>query len=514
MTTAGAQREVPRLGAVNKYPALSAAFSRRSFLKVGGALLSAPLLSTRARAQQPTARVAIVGAGIAGLTAALTLADQGISSVIFEASDRIGGRMHSNTTTWSYGMTSEWCGEFINSDHLTIRALAQRFGLPLQNVNAADPPDSVETNYFQGGYYLNVTALAELDPVFETIRQQEAQAGYPTTYNQYNAVGYALDHMSVYDWIEEYVPGGHQSRAGELVDVLVNTEYGVDTNQQSALNLVYFGYSNERFHIAGGNQQLPEAIAATLPEGSLLQGWRLAAIGVNSDQSIGMTFSTPDGTQEVSFDKVILTVPFSVLRGIDYSNAGFDPLKVQAIQTLGYGTNSKLELQFNDRYWNETGAWPGISNGFIETNLPFQSTWDSSRAQTGPTGLLVDYTGGAAGAAYHASQPYSTTSNNPQVAQFAAQFLSQLELVWPGISAQYSGIASLSYPTGDPNVLGSYSCWLTGQYTEIAGYEGVPQGNIYFAGEHTSINFQGYMEGGAQQGIRAANEVAQALGVG
>jgi monoamine oxidase len=495
----------PRVAA----PALG--FSRRAFIKAGGALISASLLRSLRSAPQSSARVAIIGAGISGLTAALTLGDQGIPSVIFESSDRIGGRMHSNTTTWTNSMTSEWCGEFINSNHVTIRSLANRFGLPLQNVNAADPAGSVNTDFFQGSYYLDAQAAKDLSPVFAIIRQQSAAAG-TTTYDQYNAVGYALDHISVYDWIEQYVPGGHQSRAGELLDVLVNTEYGLDTTAQSALNLVYYAAGNERYHIAGGNQQLPEAIAQTLPPVQF--GWQLVAIGLNSDQSIGLTFSTPGGTQQASFDQVILALPFSVLRSVDYQKAGFDLLKQTAIQTLGYGTNSKLELEFDDRYWNERGAWPGVSDGFIETDLAFQSTWDSSRAQPGSSGLIVDYTGGAQGAAYHASTPYSTTADNPQVAQFAATFLNQLEIVWPGISSHYLGIASLSYPTGDANLLGSYSCWLVGQYTGFAGYEGVAQGNIHFAGEQTSYNFQGYMEGGARTGIRAAGEVAAALGAG
>ncbi len=57
------------------------------------------------------------------------------------------------------------------------------------------------------------------------------------------------------------------------------------------------------------------------------------------------------------------------------------------------------------------------------------------------------------------------------------------------------------------NLLGSYSCWLVGQYTTFTGYEKVRQGNIHFAGEHCSFNYQGYMEGGAREGKRAANEI-------
>jgi monoamine oxidase len=84
--------------------------------------------------------------------------------------------------------------------------------------------------------------------------------------------------------------------------------------------------------------------------------------------------------------------------------------------------------------------------------------------------------------------------------------------VWPGATQRYQGLANLSYPTGDPNLLGSYSAYKVGQITGFAGYEGVPQGSIFFGGEQCSVNFQGYMEGGAEEGRRAALEVLSAVG--
>jgi monoamine oxidase len=341
------------------------------------------------------------------------------------------------------------------------------------------------------------------------LQQQANAAGYPTLYNHYNADGFALDHISVYDWIAKYVPGGHASDLGQLMDVAVNTEYGLDTSQQSALNLVYWGPGDEKYHIAVGNQALPMAIANWLPAGSVVLGWRLAAIVTRGDGSVVLTFHTPGGTQEAAFDQVILALPFSVLRKLDYSQAGFDALKVTAITQLGYGTNSKLHLQFDDRYWNGQGPWD-VSNGFINTDLPFQSSWDASRAQASADGLLVDYTGGSQGAGYSPPAPYSTSKSSPLVEQFAQQCLAQLENPWPGITPHYTGRATLSYPTGDSNKLGSYSCWKVGQYTQFSGYEKVAQGNIHFAGEHCSANFQGFMEGGAREGIRAANEILSA----
>ena len=95
---------------------------------------------------------------------------------------------------------------------------------------------------------------------------------------------------------------------------------------------------------------------------------------------------------------------------------------------------------------------------------------------------------------------------------FGNQFLSELEPIFPGITAQWNGKAMLSTPFTDPNLLCSYSYWKPGQYTGFSGYEGVRQGNIHFAGEHCSTSFQGFMEGGASEGVRAANEILTDLG--
>jgi monoamine oxidase len=480
--------------------------TRRNFL----AGVAGVALASRARSAGPTPRIGFVGAGIAGLTAALQLRDAGLASTVFESSGRVGGRMFSNTTFWG-GQVSEWCGEFINSSHTVVRSLAARFDLQIDDVNAADPPGSTGTNWFDGAYYPSAQISEALKQVTPIIEAQMNAAGYPTLYDSYNATGFALDHISVYDWIERYVPGGHASKLGQLMDVAVNTEFGLDTTRQSALNLIYYGTGDERFHIAAGNQALPVAMADSLPAGGVVLGWKLAAIAARSDGTISLTFDTPGGRQQLEFDRVILAVPFSVLRTLDFSQAGFDARKNTAITQLGYGTNSKLHLQFDDRYWHEAGPW-GLGNGFSYTDLPFQSTWDASRAQTGVNGLLVDFTGGSRGADFHPPTPYSTSQSSPLVRQFARQCLTQLEGPWPGISTHFTGKATLSYPTGDPNKLGSYACWKVGQYTQFAGYEKVAQGNIHFAGEHCSVNFQGYMEGGAREGLRAANEILSDYG--
>ena len=86
-----------------------------------------------------------------------------------------------------------------------------------------------------------------------------------------------------------------------------------------------------------------------------------------------------EGESVESFDAVVLAVPFSVLKDVDHSGAGFDELKRTAIAQLGCGDNAKLHLQFQSRFWHNRGPWPGWSNGNIYTDLPLQNTWDASR---------------------------------------------------------------------------------------------------------------------------------------
>ena len=507
--------------------------TRREVLKAGGgAVVGASLLGRAAVARAATGgsqpRIGIMGAGIAGLSAALTLHDQGLPSTVFESSARIGGRMHSLTGYWQNAQSSEWCGELIDSNHKTIMSLASRFNLPLVDLIAAQPAGSQDTYYVHGHYYSYTQAAQDFVPVAQTLKSQLHQAPFPTVYNSYTSFGQYLDGISVYQWIEDYVPGGHASDLGELLDSAYNQEYGLDTSSQSSLNLLYllayqpnkqpaggfawYGTSDERYHILGGNQQLPAAIANYIttnsPGCTLHMQWRMTAIAVNSDGSITCAFSTPSGNAKQTFDEVILAMPFSVLRGLDYSQAGFDSLKQTAITQLGYGTNTKMNLQFDSRFWNGTGAWPGTSDGTIYTDLSFENAWEATRGQAGTTGIVVLFTGGSYGAEIALPQPYMVTSGSTSPAtRYVQQYLQELETVWPGATAHWNGQAAVGTPWSDPNLLGSYSCWTTGQYTAFSGYEGFRQGNIHFAGEHCSINFQGYMEGGAEEGIRAANEV-------
>src|SRR5437879_1826420 len=343
-------------------------FTRRDFLKVAGAAVGAAALSGPAAALAGTATrgsvtqgaIAIIGGGIAGLNAALTLQDAGIASTVYEASSRVGGRMHSDTTSWLNGQTSEHCGELIDSGHKTILGLASRFKLQTVDLLGAEPNHSSDADFFFGQYYTEAEAQADFNPVWNNVKKDVNAASYPTLYNQFTDAGYALDHMSIYDWIESRVPGGHTTPMGQLLDVAYNIEYGNVMSQQSSLNIVYllgfspvpgnfavFGASNERYHIAGGNEQLPLAIAASLRAETVQLNTTMTGIVRNGDGTYNLTRTNAFGSLTTPYARVILALPFSVLRTIlatnaAYRAAGFDSRKQTAIQQLGYGANAKL----------------------------------------------------------------------------------------------------------------------------------------------------------------------------
>jgi monoamine oxidase len=503
-------------------------YSRAEILKRGGAAgaavaLTGPAAFAGAARAASSPRIAIVGGGIAGLTAALTLQDKGLASTVYEAHPtRVGGRMHSDWTEfpsyWANGQVGELCGELIDSGHKTILSLAQRFRLTTVNLTGSEPNGSEDTYYFDGAYYPKEQADKDFKPVHQALQRDVSAASYPTTYWINTPAGIALDQMSVYEWIESRVPGGHRSPFGQVLDVAYNIEYGAETTDQSALNLVYllgykavpgnymvFGASNERYHIVGGNTLLPMAVRDALAPGTVKLAWRMTAITRNTDGTTTISFDTPSGAESVTAEHVILALPFAVLRTLDYRGANFDQLKRTAIQQLGAGRNSKLHLQFRSRLWNTEGPW-GLSNGATYSDTGYQNTWDVSRGQPGASGMLVDYTGGDIAGALSAGTPYATVASST-VATLAQRFLKQLAPVFPGITRQWNGRATLSTPMLDPNLNCSYSYWKVGQYAGFSGWEGLRQGNIHFAGEHCSQDFQGYMEGGASTGVAAANEI-------
>ena len=481
--------------------------TRRRFLRDAGAAgLAATSLSRLVeKASAATApRIVVVGGGLAGLTAAYRLNQAGYPVKLHEASSRLGGRCWTIRGAFVEGQLGEHGGELIDQGHTAIRHLASELGLKLENLLQGEASGTEPTYYFDGSRYSYAEAIDDIKAIWQKLHADLSAASYPTLHDSFTPRGYELDHMSIVDWIEESVPGGIDSNLGQLLNVAYTIEYGADSAEQSSLNLVYllgyrglgqlriFGASNEKYRVTGGNDQIPTLLGDALA-GQITLGSELVAVELRVDGTYLLRFQEGSKTRTAIADRVVLALPFSILRSsVDISKAGFGAKKVEAINELGMGTNSKLHVQFKTRHWRKLGF---TGETFADTG--YQNTWEVTRAQPGTSGILVDYTGGAVGAGF----------GSGTTAERAQQFLGQIEPVLPGIGKQWNGRAVRDFWTDYRWTKGSYSYWKVGQYTQFAGIERAREGNCHFAGEHTSIDFQGYLNGAVETGERAAGEI-------
>lgn len=470
-------------------------------MAIGGGL--APLAAAARARRNDDARVVVVGAGLAGLTAAYRLKRRGVEAMVIEGNTRIGGRCWSGRGLFADGQIIEHGGELIDTGHRAIRRLARDLRLDLDDVLRAEPRGTHVLYYFDGQPYTIANAVADFQAVYPALQADSDAAGYPTLYTSFTPAGQALDALSVRDWINSRVPGGSGSKLGQLLDVAYTIEYGAETTDQSSLNLIYllsgslatelsiFGESDERFKVRGGNDLIVQRLGEEL-NGQIHTGAKLTKIKLNGDGSYRLTVQGVPGGQ-LDADHVVMAIPFSILRSqVDTAQAGFNAIKATAIQQLGMGSNTKLHLQFKKRSW-----YGADCNGEAYSDTGFQTMWEVTRAQGGEKGILVNYTGGSTASAL--------VGGNPLVK--AAQYLAQLEPVLPGITQKWNGKATLDAWLGNPWSLGAYAYWKVGQYTAFSGAEGERSGNCHFAGEHTSTDFQGYLNGAVDTGIIAAKEI-------
>lgn len=476
--------------------------------------------SSQARGRE---RVVIVGAGIAGLVTARHLRDAGIAATIYESSTRVGGRMHSERRYWDDDQHTEWCGAMVDSTHLNIHRLARRFSLELLDTHSGRPSHARDTCYLDGRYYPMTEADRDFAKIYPILQSQLSKIGSTVTYATATPEARRLDAMSMRDWIVRYVPGGLSSQLGRLIAESYRNEYGRNIEELSAVNLVLqlgsqlnydkahemnvLGYSDQRYILANGSQALPEAIAASLPARSIHFDRRLVGIARTIRGTYTLRFEH-GGSESVDADRVVLAIPFIALRAVDFSGAGFDAAKIDAIQNLGYGYHTKLHLQFDRRAWMRVPhPWPEPTTGQIWTTLRIQSALDYSLGQRGRDGLIEVFTAAGPAMLDTPPMPYARVGDSVAVQRHAQSFFNELDRIWPGVASSWNGKATFGNAQADPNIRASYSCWLVGQSTTIAGHEATAQGRVHFAGEHTSVEYQGFMEGGAESGFRAANEI-------
>jgi len=506
-------------------------WSRREILRMGGVLgaglalqactrgTSASSASASARPTPHDARVVVVGAGLAGLTAAYRLANAGVGVRVFESRDRVGGRCWT-ARGFADAQTAEHGGEFIDTRHVHLLGLVDELGLDLDDLWQAWVPGSIWPNWIQGEVVLGKDVREQLDPVVTAVEAEARRIGViaPGREPSIAAISYGtatpqaaeLDVVSMAEWLDANVPGVVGSPLGAYLDESMSAWYGLEMDQLSACTWMdYFVLpwpdADERWHVRGGNDQVPSLLADALPTDALRLEAPLEAMRVRGDGAYELRFG--GAASPVVADAVILALPFTTLRLVDLDDAGFGPERMAAIRGLGMGMDVKLFLQY-DRRPAEFQVSGRVWSGGMEHTDPHFETWESSAAQPGTSGLITVYAGGRTGASWTADEPHA-----PAAESFAAEYVGHIDDVVPGTATSFNGNAWLDLWTRDPWTNGAYAAFLPGQYTRLWGYTGRAEGQVHFAGEHTSTYSQGYVNGGVESGQRAAIEVLRELGI-
>jgi len=526
---APASRDLARTGGGR--PGDRAGVSRRAVLGGAGAVaLAAALPGGLVRPPRASAgtgpRVVIIGSGLAGLGCAFRLwTRHGIRSDVYEYNAvRPGGRVSTLRGFYDGGQYTELHGEFISTEHTEVRWLAARFGLHLDNVTAY-PPHTRAQDYlfrFDGRVWPQAALNRDWHEWGWRLFRDAAvrKAPWPTLYNKHTHWGRRWDHMPATDWIDRYVPGGLDGDFGALCVSVLLDEYGGPVAQQSALNLVYllglYGSSasglqpkgspqlsgtDEKCHIRGGNDQLISGLVERLPAGTVHLGERLVAVRARGHGRYAVTLSNGQSSSDQYADHVVLALPFPKLRDVELSGIELPPRQLLAIRTQPMGANAKIGLQFSSRVWN-TDHWTGN----MYTDGVVQGGWETTVDQPGAQGILIALPGGEVGAAL--GPHYGLTSyHGPAPDRLARDFVGCFERNFPGAARAYNGRAYYAWSAGDPHTGGAYSYLKTGQYTAFNGIQGRRHGNLHVAGEHTSVNYQGYLEGALRSGYRCAAEI-------
>lgn len=483
---------------------------RRRLLAGGaalGALAAAPgWAAAAARATAP--RIAVVGAGLAGLTAAWTLRRAGLDCTVYEGAQRVGGRCYSERSAFEQQQVAERGGEFIDSAHEEIIALCGALGLELDDVLAAEAPGTAPLAWLDGAAYSPEEATRDFQPVHRVVQHQARAMGQSYGYRGASKAARALDRLSVAQWIDRHVPGGRASRLGRSLDNAYTEEFAADTARISAVSVVatlavseadrfepYAG-SDQRYHVRGGNDRIVTRLTGDL-DGRVTTGARLAGLDRIAGGRLSLALRDAAGDRTEQYDRVILALPFSTLRDLDLSRAGFRPLKLRAIRELPMGASTKLQLQFRNRFWNAQG-----NNGTVVMDAaPFHSTWEPTRGQAGEAGILNFWSGGSLALAVGAGEAQA----------LAARAADDLARALPGAPEAWNGRVIRDAWSSNPWSRGSYAYYPVGYATSVLGVEPEPEGHCHFAGEHTSLQWQGFLNGAVESGLRAAREVLRAV---
>ena len=481
--------------------------SRRDALKTMGALAALPVMTSagcRKERRLANTSVAIVGGGLAGLTAALRLRDLGMSPVVYERGERFGGRAWTVEGVLPEGRRFEAGGEFIDQQHGRMLGLADRFDLVLDDLEEIDLDGM---RYLFNGQEVSLDELtAATEPFFPAFLSDSAALEA-----DYEAKAEELDALTCAEYWDANGVGGVLR---SVLEVAMVTEFGREPSQISALHFVedlpqvHDGSVEsdgvERYKFRDGTQALVAAMVNALGgisgEG-LRTGYTLERI---SKQGQGFTLEWA-GQPPLEVDIVLLALPLPALRTIEFQGVDMPSALTDYIAEAGMGTHAKVIAGFDSKPWVGAGY-----EGEVLTDASPQTCWDSNPFLEG-AGSLTFLLGGDAGEGVNANDADALVT----------QFTEDLAPLNLGLLDARSGDDWAISWVQEEGYGGSYSCLDRGQYTAamdhffFGGDEDERQvsfvGNIGFIGEAFSGDFWGYMEGAVQTGWMSARHVVDEL---
>jgi len=486
-----------------------APISRRRFL-AGAAVAVTAACSSPARkpvapaAPRPDAntprRVIVVGAGLAGLTAAVRLRDAGWEVLVLEARPRVGGRVHTvhggqDGVPLDRGLRAELGGESIDDTHTALRSMVRRFGLTTER-RPDDTTSRAEKGVFryQGKTYTfaELTALRGGTVLGDYLRVDDELARLADKHrvdpeHPERADGAAaLDAMSFATWLDSLHLVPEARFVAEQANVSIYNAELSDLSmlfvaQQTAVTAGMLDSQSETMRVTGGNASLPGAMAAQLAAAVILDS-PVSAVTRRGD----VVTVTARGRQYFGAH-VVLAVPPPPLRDVRFDPALPGPVAA-AIAGLDLGVAAKVVNQYHSPFWREQGQ-----SGFSMTDLTYRISWDAADSYHAPAGLLTTFT--TAGNARALAALDDTTR--------IRRVRDELAVVFPSSSGRPAGPAVTMAWSNEPFTRGGYAVYKPNQL--VAFWEPLRAGadRIHFAGEHLEA-LAGYMESAVRSGERVA----------
>ena len=430
--------------------------------------------------------VIVGGAGLAGLAAARELEARGAAVTVVEARARVGGRVWTLRDQFAARQHAEAGADLIEEEQEHLLGLAKSLGLETSRILRDGfgfyGPDGRGRRRIHRTLSAVGQAAKHLGPLVKDFKIAEERWD--------SAVGTAIGRHSVMSWLDEAgLPKTQKAAMRGLRGFFL-----ADPEDLSLLPLVeQFAESGPPgrtafFRIKGGNDRLPGTIAKRL-RGALLLSTVVRRV-VQHDDRVTVTIEALGKPHtEITAEYFVCALPASTARGVLFEPALPEPQQ-DAIGHLRYGCATRLLLQFERRYWRRRGR--PLAFG---TDLDVGAVWDGSEEQKGPEAILSFLAGGNASRALQ--DIVHGEGENGVIDRIAwlgrpARLLASQTIVWDRDPWARGGYAYFD-PSFDP----LWRAWLAR-----------PAGRVVFAGEHTSIKYQGYMNGAVETGLRAAAEIS------